>query len=123
MLEEVRKATSELKEEVKESLLPPLQLLNDITGRLTLKDRHFLPVESADDTEITDFGRCYCSLTTLCNDLTVLSRFSLADLSSKNSLTIAVSQGTIPFASRSVEAILALYVVRCAWMQQHFLLA
>ena len=53
-LEEVRKATSELKE-VKESLLPPLQLLNYITGRLILKDQHFLPVESAEDTEITDF--------------------------------------------------------------------
>ena len=58
---------------------------------------------------------------TLCNDLRVLSRFSLADLSSKNSLTIAVIQGTIPFVSRSVEAILALYIVRCTWMQQHFL--
>ena len=54
-LEQVRKATSDLKKEVKESLLPPLQLLNDITSRLKLKNKSSLPVESADDMERNDF--------------------------------------------------------------------
>ena len=51
----IRKATSELKKNVKESLTPPTQLLRDITGRLKLKDKNFLAVESADDMEIDDF--------------------------------------------------------------------
>jgi hypothetical protein len=40
-LEEVRKATSALKGEVKESLKPPLQLLRDITSRLKLKGEFY----------------------------------------------------------------------------------
>ena len=117
-LEEVRKATSELKK-VKEACCHHCSFsLVDLHSKIDVFFRlRVLTIQ----TSLT-FGRYYCSLTTLCNDLTVLSRFSLADLSSKNSLTIAVSQGTIPFAPRSVEAIPALYVVRCAWMQQHFLL-
>lgn len=54
-LEEVRKATSDCKEEVKESLKPALQLLRDITSRLKLKGESFIPVESADNQEIEDF--------------------------------------------------------------------
>ena len=54
-LEEVRKATPECKEEVKESLKLPLQLLRDITSRLKLKGENFIPVESADNEEIEDF--------------------------------------------------------------------
>lgn len=54
-LEQVRKATSEYKEEATESLKPPLQHLRDITSRLNLKGENFIPVESADDEEIEDF--------------------------------------------------------------------
>lgn len=54
-LEAVRKATSKSKEEVRESLKPPLQFLRDITSRLKLKGESFILVESADDQEIEDF--------------------------------------------------------------------
>ena len=54
-LEEVQEATSKSKEEVKESMKPPIQLLRDITNRLKLNGESFIPIDSADDKEIEDF--------------------------------------------------------------------
>ena len=88
-LEEVRKATSEYKEEVKESLKLPLQLLRDITSRLKLKGENFILVESADNEEIEDFWEVLLLIDD--SDQTVQRVFSPADLSLRNFLTIVAN--------------------------------
>ena len=54
-LKQLCETTSHLKEDVKQSLYDPIDLLSSVTERLELKGKKFQIFQSADDDEITDF--------------------------------------------------------------------
>ena len=101
-LKQLREATVQLKEQVKESMHQPIDLLTDITERLELKGQKFHCFESAAEDEICDFWEILKFIDPLLLPSDSSKKFYLRGLICRLSWSIAVKFGTTHSALRSV---------------------